>query len=279
MKYPLQWKGTEIASIIYIQDMEEKVNYYNRTYGPPLKTSKTLQLFNSSLRTAYDQLVLHLQNLNNYGTIINTHHLSQIICDNFPRFLWENRVNLDDSVEQLLDCIDKAIHVKVLIPHQKKMDNPTKTTINYNTKFQKNNTNPIFFNPTKQQRYHPSNKKNYKYRRFNKKINVTDLSYVDSIPIEVFKIPFQPKNGSWVFCNGKHWSSMCFDVRYNTLQARNEFYKNKQLCKECGKDRHMPLCKVIASPCQWPSCKNHKTHLAKLCPMAKYPLSWEIYNQ
>ncbi len=88
-----------------------------------------------------------------------------------------------------------------------------------------------------------------------------------------------PTKNPCIFCRGTHWSFVCYNTSYNTLEKRKKFFVEKKLCVACNKDEHEG-CKYLESyTCRWPHCRDKNAHNSTLCPSAPYPLTLETYKE
>lgn len=72
------------------------------------------------------------------------------------------------------------------------------------------------------------------------------------------------------FCRGEHYSHLCTEL--DTVESRENFYKEKRLCFLCGGKNHKGACRVIHR-CKWLECGAVGRHHSALCPEAPYPIT------
>ncbi len=88
-----------------------------------------------------------------------------------------------------------------------------------------------------------------------------------------------PTKKPCIFCKGTHWSFVCYDTKYNTLEKRKKFFKDNNLCLTSNQDQHEGCMYLDTCTCRWPHCRSRNTHNSTLCPSAPYPLTLETYKQ
>ncbi len=131
--------------------------------------------------------------------------------------------------------------------------------------------------PDTEKRPHTSTIDSSRNKR-QKRAKTTDLPPFESIPATCYRLPFMPTKKPCVFCQGKHWSFICYDSAYNTLEKRKKFLTDKNLCPLCTNDAHDKCNFLEKYGCRWPNCRTRNTHNSILCPTAPYPLSIETYK-
>ncbi len=238
----------------------------------------------TSLRRAYEQLMLFRKYADGYDTLVNQQYLFTQICNNFLRYLYKHRITADASVEQLLDVIHQAIRFREYYTPRSltfQSTTPTKTNNTYNRRFpsQRAKKQTVFFTPstTGAKKTNNSTKSKNAQTQTEKIASFTDLPPFDTIPTTCYKIPFMPTHNLCVFCRGKHWSFVCYNTSYNTLEKRKKFFSDN-ICPLCHKEAHEG-CKFLDTyQCRWPNCRNRSAHNSTLCPMAPYPLTLDTYK-
>lgn len=104
-------------------------------------------------------------------------------------------------------------------------------------------------------------------------IPMSELAPIDTVPKEIFNCRRKPL-ATCFFCNREHWSHLC--VKVNTLEERQDYYMNHNLCFNCGKSHRGITCRITDNLCKWPHCAAIGEHHSALCTRAPYPISFEV---